>query len=64
MTAFRNCLEMCQLVDLGFSGYPYTHDNKRNGRANVQVRLDRAVADNAWHNLFLEVRLSGLALVP
>lgn len=54
MLAFRDCLETCQLVDLGFVGYPYTYDNKRSGRANVQVRLDRAVADNAWRDLFPE----------
>jgi hypothetical protein len=47
MLAFRDTLEMCELVDLGFLGYAYTYDNKRKGRANVQVRLDRAVADNS-----------------
>jgi hypothetical protein len=54
MLAFRDTLEVCELVDLGFSGYAYTYDNRRKGRANVQVRLDRAVADNSWRNIFAE----------
>ncbi|KAK1626172.1 hypothetical protein QYE76_000487 [Lolium multiflorum] len=29
---------------------PYTYDNKRLGRANVRVRLDRAVACPAWRD--------------
>jgi hypothetical protein len=52
MLAFRDTLEVCELVDLGLSGYAYTYDNRRKGRANVQVRLDRAVADNSWRNIF------------
>ncbi|XP_073362462.1 uncharacterized protein [Aegilops tauschii subsp. strangulata] len=60
MVAFRECLEDCQLADLGFSGHPFTYDNKRGGRANVQVRLDRAVADNQWHDLFPECKVSHL----
>ncbi|KAM0880049.1 hypothetical protein ACQ4PT_033835 [Festuca glaucescens] len=57
MLAFRDVLEVCELIDLGFSGVPYTYDNKRRGRKNVKVRLDRVVADNRWHNLFTEARV-------
>ena len=52
MVAFRDTLEICGLVDLGFVGLQFTYDNKRAGFANVQVRLDRAVATNTWRNLF------------
>lgn len=52
MIAFRDSLEICGLVDLGFSGIPHTYDNRRGGNANVKVRLDRAVATNGWRNLF------------
>jgi hypothetical protein len=52
MLAFRDTLEICGLVDLGFNGLPYTYDNKRKGRQNVRVRLDRVVADNQWRNIF------------
>jgi endonuclease/exonuclease/phosphatase family metal-dependent hydrolase len=44
MEAFRDVLFDCNLTDLGFTGVPYTYDNRRHGRANVRVRLDRAVA--------------------
>jgi hypothetical protein len=54
MLAFRDTLEMCGIVDLGFCGLPYTYDNKRKGRGNVRVRLDRVVADNQWRNIFAE----------
>ncbi|XBJ07688.1 hypothetical protein VPH35_013157 [Triticum aestivum] len=52
MIAFRDALMFCELVDLGFVGVPYTYDNMRSGRANVRVRLDRAVASNSWRNLY------------
>ena len=42
---------------LGFSGLPFTYDNKQRGRKNVRVRLDRAVADNRWRDIFGEARV-------
>jgi hypothetical protein len=47
MAAFRDCLQVCELKDVGFSGLPFTYDNKRAGNSNVRVRLDRVVADNS-----------------
>lgn len=52
MEDFRNVLEDCDLHDLGFSGLPWTYDNKRGGHRNVKVRLDRVVAAPSWSNLF------------
>ena len=52
MVDFRDVLEVCGLGDLGFAGLPYTYDNKRVERANDKVRLDWAVANNAWRDLF------------
>lgn len=52
MRAFHDCLEICNLADLGFCGVPHTYDNMRGGPANVKVRLDRAVAGMAWRNVF------------
>lgn len=54
MEAFRDSLTECGLADLGFSGYPYTWDNKRDGSANVQVRLDRATCNEGFLELFPE----------
>uniref|UniRef100_A0A453EYZ0 Reverse transcriptase domain-containing protein n=1 Tax=Aegilops tauschii subsp. strangulata TaxID=200361 RepID=A0A453EYZ0_AEGTS len=61
MAAFRDTLILCELVDLGFVGVPYTYDNMRSGGANVRVRLDRAVATNSWRNLFAFSSVSHLA---
>lgn len=52
MQSFRDVLQLCSLHDLGFSGVPYTFDNRREGQANLKVRLDRAVADDNWRELF------------
>jgi endonuclease/exonuclease/phosphatase family metal-dependent hydrolase len=60
MLAFRDVLETCGLVDLGFTGYPFTYNNKRSGNNNVQVHLDRVVADNAWRNIFVEAQVKHL----
>ncbi|KAM0832036.1 hypothetical protein ACQ4PT_065146 [Festuca glaucescens] len=52
MAAFRDALMVCELKDLGFQGLPITYDNRRRGNANVKVRLDRAVADDRWRDIF------------
>jgi hypothetical protein len=41
MDAFRECLEDCNLTDLGYKGYDYTWNNKGEEGENIQVRLDR-----------------------
>ncbi|XP_073362640.1 uncharacterized protein [Aegilops tauschii subsp. strangulata] len=60
MIDFRDVLEVCVLGDLGFAGLPYTYDNRRGGRANVKVRLDRAVANNSWRDLFTHAKVEHL----
>lgn len=45
MTAFKNVLQVCEFMGLGFWGASFTYDNKRIGRQNVRVKLDCAVAD-------------------
>ena len=52
MEAFRDTLAICDLFDLGFSGVPWTYDNKQAGHRNVRVRLDRAVATASWSDMF------------
>lgn len=57
MSIFRDALADCDLTDLGFVGLPYTYDNGREAAANVKVRLDRAVADTGWRDLFGDAKL-------
>jgi hypothetical protein len=52
MLDFREVLSYCDLHDLGFSGLPWTYDNKQAGDWNVRVRLDQAVASPSWMNWF------------
>lgn len=41
---FREMVQYCEFMDLGYSGAPYTWDNRREGDRNIKVRLDRALA--------------------
>jgi hypothetical protein len=60
MEAFRGVLADCNLTDLGFAGIPYTYDNRRQGRANVKVRLDRGVACPDWRDAFADSSMQHL----
>ena len=60
MFDFREILSYCDLHDLGFSGIPWTYDNKQEGERNVKVRLDRAVASPQWSDWFPNVRVKHL----
>ncbi|XP_073361310.1 uncharacterized protein [Aegilops tauschii subsp. strangulata] len=55
MEDFRVCLADCGLVDLGYTGYPYTWDNKRDGEDNIQVMLDRATCNDGFAEMFPDI---------
>ncbi|KAM0859687.1 hypothetical protein ACQ4PT_047052 [Festuca glaucescens] len=57
MRAFREVLEDCSLVDLGWSGVEYTWDNGQMGVANVKARLDRSLGNEAFMNMFAHKRV-------
>jgi len=51
MEDFRKALEDCDLLDLGFTGDPFTWRNNHHVAASyIRERLARAVANNTWHN--------------
>lgn len=35
-------------IDIGFSGSPYTWNNRRRGAANIMELLDRGFTNNEW----------------
>ncbi|KAK4857823.1 hypothetical protein QYF36_006836 [Acer negundo] len=43
---FRQAVEDCNLMDLGFNGPRHTWNNKREGKSNVQERLDRFLTND------------------
>ena len=45
-------IEKNGLIDINFSGNPYTWSNRREGLANIKERLDRAFANDRWRLIF------------
>lgn len=48
----KDFIQQVGAIDLGFSGRKYTWINKQQDLASIQRRLDRALADSEWLNLF------------
>lgn len=44
---FADCIEDCGLIDMGFSGSPFTWS-----RSNLKQRLDRVLCNSAWQSKF------------
>jgi hypothetical protein len=55
MENFKNALEYCELSEIHSRGPKYTWNNGKEGEEFMKERLDRAVANPAWHNLFPKV---------
>ena len=48
MQNFREALDECGLMDLGYIGSPFTWSKHYRSRASIWERLDRAVASHDW----------------
>lgn len=57
MEGFREAVDLCGFVDLGFIGLPYTWDNRQQDSANVKCRLDRGLANGDFLDLFQSVKV-------
>lgn len=51
---FKNFIDLFGMVDLGFSGNPYTWCNNISGLATIKERLDRGLASPHWVHLHPE----------
>jgi hypothetical protein len=60
MQEFRDVLEYCDMHDLGFTGVPWTFDNKQKGDRNVKVWLDRAATSSTWWDWFKDALVNHL----
>jgi hypothetical protein len=60
MELFRRCLDDCGLIDLGYSGPSFTWTNRQANDTLVRVRLDRAVANEAFSSLFDDVNVENI----
>lgn len=60
MTMFRDCLDDCGLIDLGFLGPKFTWTNKQDADSNVKVRLDRAVTNGEFSRLFEDYHVENI----
>ncbi|KAF7150653.1 hypothetical protein RHSIM_Rhsim02G0038900 [Rhododendron simsii] len=49
---FRSFVEENDLIDIGYVGYPFTWNNKRGGRTNIRMRLDRVIVNSQWRSGF------------
>jgi exonuclease III len=60
ITTSQDCLQDCNLMDLGFDGPKYTWSNQQDANSNIRVRLDRAVANSAFSQTFGECSVTNL----
>jgi hypothetical protein len=63
MRAFRECIDDCSLVDLGWNGVPYTWDNRQDGDANVKSRIDRGLGNQKLYDEFAVPRVQHINMV-
>ena len=57
---FKECLDRCNMVDLGFNGPRFTWTNKRDANYFIQERIDRYFMNPSWCLLYPEARISHL----
>ena len=58
--AFKDCLDFCNMVDMGFSGPRYTWTNKRDINNLILERIDRFFMNPDWCVLYPEAKVSHL----
>ena len=57
---FKECLDKCNMIDLGFSGPRFTWTNRREMDALIQERIDRFFVNPEWFSLFPKAKVTYL----
>ena len=54
---FKEYLDNCGMIDIGFSGPRFTWTNKREVQALIQERIDRFFVNASWCILYPEAKV-------
>ena len=57
---FRDAVDICMLMDMGYQGHFWTYEKKVVGGTYTRVRLDRAMATAEWNEMFPQAYLKHL----
>ena len=57
---FKECLDACSMIDIGFSGPRFTWTNRREVQALIQERIDRFFVNSQWCLMYPEARVAHL----
>ena len=57
---FKECLDECNMIDLGFAGPKYTWTNHRPITSLILERIDRCFANSGWRLLYSEAIVTHL----
>ncbi|XP_050273319.1 uncharacterized protein LOC126716553 [Quercus robur] len=57
---FKECLDACSMIDLGFSGPWFTWTNRRDIQALIHERIDRFFVNPQWCLMYPEARVAHL----
>nr|XP_023919431.1 uncharacterized protein LOC112030994 [Quercus suber] len=63
VNAILGCMDICQMIDLGFSGPKFTWSNKREIGNLIQCRLDRCWVNPDWRAYYSEANVTHLARI-
>ncbi|KAH9717652.1 reverse transcriptase domain-containing protein [Citrus sinensis] len=63
MLSFREAVQVCNLIDVGCKGYPFTWSNRRFSPHLVEERLDRFFCSKDWANSFFDSPATNLLTV-
>ena len=57
---FKECLDKCNMVDIGFVGPRFTWSNRREVQALIQERIDRFFVNPSWCVLYPDAKITHL----